>query len=215
MDANPLLQLQRAVGNRAVVAALGQAKLEVGRVDDPLEAQADEVAARVMETLQSSSAGPASGGVGPGQAEGGLARTIQRRPYAPGMTSPAGGSIDGDVERAVTSARSGGAPLPSPLRSQMESAFEADFSSVKIHRGTEASQLNNYLGAKAFTVGGDIFMRDGLPDASTAGGKSILAHELAHTVQQGASAPWAQREAEDEEPTMEAEAEGPLTDMEE
>jgi hypothetical protein len=218
-DKNPLIRLQRAAGNRAVVAALGQAKLEVGRVDDPLETQADQVAARVIQTLQSSPDGvPPAGADGPGHAEEGLARTIRRRPYTPGSTSAAGGQLDGDAEHAVTSARSGGTPLPGPLRSRMENAFEADFSAVKIHRGPAASQLSEYLGAKAFTVGSDIFLRDGMPETASAGGQSLLAHELTHTVQQGASAPWAQRAPEeDEEPAMEAEteAEGPLTDMEE
>jgi hypothetical protein len=203
-EANPLLRLQRAVGNRAVVAALGQAKLEVGRVDDPLETQADQVAARVVQTLQSSSLEVSpSGAGGPGYADEGLARTIQRRPYSPGASSPDGGMLEGDVEQAVTSARSGGSPLPLPLRARMESAFEADFSGVKVHRGPAASELSGYLGAKAFTVGGDIFLRDGMPDTATAGGQTLLAHELAHTVQQGASMPLAarqvQRQEEDEE----------------
>ncbi len=38
--------------------------------------------------------------------------------------------------------------------------------------------------AEAFTVGTDIFFRDGVPDDATAEGQSLLAHELAHTVQQ-------------------------------
>ena len=199
-DTNPLLRLQRAVGNRAVVAALGQAKLEVGRVDDPLEAQADEVAARVVQTLQSSSDGVSpSGASAPGHAYEGLARTIQRLPYTPGQSSPAGGLLDGDVERALTSARSGGTPLPGTVRARMENAFEADFSGVKVHRGPAASELSGYLGAKAFTVGGDIFLRDGMPDTATTGGQSLLAHELAHTVQQGASAPLAARQVQRQE----------------
>jgi hypothetical protein len=84
----------------------------------------------------------------------------------------------------------------------MENAFEADFSAVKLHSGSEASRLNRYMGAKAFTVGADVFLRDGMPDTAS-DGESLLAHELAHTVQQGASAPLAarkvQRGEEDEE----------------
>jgi Domain of unknown function (DUF4157) len=199
-DTNPLLRLQQAAGNRAVVAALGQAKLEVGRVDDPLEAEADEMASRVVQMLQSSSDGVSpSGGSALGHANEGLARTIRRRPYTPGQSSPAGGLLDGDVEQALTSARSGGTPLPGIVRSRMENAFEADFSGVKVHRGAAASELSGYLGAKAFTVGGDIFLRDGMPDTATTGGQSLLAHELAHTVQQGASAPLAARQVQREE----------------
>jgi hypothetical protein len=42
-----------------------------------------------------------------------------------------------------------------------------------------------WIQAKAFTTGNNIFFRDGLPDASSASGQSLLAHELTHTIQQG------------------------------
>jgi hypothetical protein len=133
-----------------------------------------------------------SDGAGAGRAEEGLARTIQRRPYAP-ATSPAGGEVEADVEQAVTSARSGGTPLAGAVRRRMEDAFEADFSGVRLHSGPPASKLNEHFGAKAFTIGSDIFLRDGLPDTTSADGQRLLAHELTHTVQQGASAPRAAR----------------------
>jgi hypothetical protein len=81
-DTHPLLRFQRTVGNRAVVAALGQAKLEVGRTDDPLEVEADEVAARVVQRLSTSSDRLSPWDAGSARrAEKGLARTIQRRAY--------------------------------------------------------------------------------------------------------------------------------------
>jgi hypothetical protein len=70
----------------------------------------------------------------------------------------------------------------------MESAFGADFSGVRVHTGSASDQLNDQLGASAFTVGSDIFFRGSTPDASTAGGQELLAHELTHVVQQGGSA---------------------------
>jgi hypothetical protein len=84
----------------------------------------------------------------------------------------------------------------------MEGAFGADLSSVRIHTGSGPTALNRKLQAKAFTVGADIFFRDAAPDTSTASGQHLLAHELAHTVQQGA-VPAVQRETDLTQPQKE------------
>lgn len=81
-----------------------------------------------------------------------------------------------------------GSALDEPARRSMEGAFGADFSSVRIHAGAESAELTQELGAEAFTAGNDIFFRDSAPDGSTKQGQSLLAHELTHTIQQGASA---------------------------
>ena len=67
----------------------------------------------------------------------------------------------------------------------MEGAFGTDFGHVRIHEGSKASELNDRIQAKAFTVGSDIYFRDGAPDTSSREGQHLLAHELAHTIQQG------------------------------
>lgn len=69
----------------------------------------------------------------------------------------------------------------------MEGAFGADFSSIRVHTGRASTELNDRIQAKAFTTGNDVYFRDGLPDVSNAAGQSLLAHELTHTVQQGAA----------------------------
>ncbi len=85
-------------------------------------------------------------------------------------------------------ARSGqGAPLPTETRSQMESGFGTDFSGVNIHKDSKAAELSNDLGAQAFTHGNDIYFNQGKYNPESASGKHLLAHELTHTVQQGAS----------------------------
>ena len=66
-----------------------------------------------------------------------------------------------DVEGAIRAARSGGVSLPAPARSSMEDAFGAGFSSVRLHAGSGAAQLNRALSAEAFTVGSDIFFSHG------------------------------------------------------
>ena len=95
--------------------------------------------------------------------------------------------MDGEVESMIRSARGSGASLPGPARSSMEEAFGADFSSVRLHAGAGAARLNRARSAEAFTVGSDIFFGDGMPDVASAAGRSLLAPQLTHTIQQGAS----------------------------
>src|SRR5690625_6993220 len=71
----------------------------------------------------------------------------------------------------------------------MGSKMGADFSDVTIHTGGEATELNQGLGARAFTVGSDIYFNEGQYNAESAPGKRLLAHELTHTIQQGAAGP--------------------------
>lgn len=78
-----------------------------------------------------------------------------------------------------------GSPVPEDTRSFFESRFGADFSSVRIHTGTNATKLNKAIQAKAFTRANHIYMADGAYDPSSSGGKTLLAHELTHVVQQG------------------------------
>lgn len=87
----------------------------------------------------------------------------------------------------MRSATGGGAALPAAAHDQMERAFGADFSSVRVHHGARSAELNDRIQAKAFTTGSDIFFRDGLPDMSSSSGQHLLAHELTHTIQQGAA----------------------------
>jgi Domain of unknown function (DUF4157) len=75
-----------------------------------------------------------------------------------------------------------GEPLPDGVRQKMESAFAADFSTVRIHAGPEAGSL----GALAFAHGADIFFAPGLYDPHTTRGQRLLGHELAHVLQQRA-----------------------------
>lgn len=69
----------------------------------------------------------------------------------------------------------------------MERAFDADFSSVRVHVGAQSDALNSSIQARAFTTGSDIFIRSQDSNVSSAAGQELLAHELAHTVQQGAA----------------------------
>ena len=91
------------------------------------------------------------------------------------------------VESSLRASKGSGSPLPEGTRSQMESSIGADFSGVRIHNNSAAAQLSDNLSAQAFTHGNDIYFNSGKYDTSSSEGKHLLAHELTHTVQQGAS----------------------------
>jgi hypothetical protein len=99
-----------------------------------------------------------------------------------------------------------GQPLSDDSRSFFENKFGADFSDVRVHTGTEASQLNKSIQAKAFTRGNNIYFSDGAYDPSSSGGKSLLAHELTHVVQQEHADGPAQRSASSEATVQREEA---------
>jgi hypothetical protein len=88
--------------------------------------------------------------------------------------------------RAVTSllGQSAGRPLDEGTREQMESKLGHDFADVRIHSGEEASKAAVSAGARAVTTGRDIVFGPGFYNPTSHEGKALLAHELAHVVQQ-------------------------------
>jgi hypothetical protein len=75
-------------------------------------------------------------------------------------------------------------PLDPGVRSQMESAFGEGFGDVRVHAGKQAGEVAGELDALAFTRGRDIYFKEGEYNPSTHEGQELLAHELAHVVQQ-------------------------------
>lgn len=99
-----------------------------------------------------------------------------------------------------------GEPLPPALRQQMETLLRADFSAVRVHVGPQVTQL----GARALTMGSEIYFAPGHYAPHTAHGRRLLAHELTHVVQQSAGRvrnPFGQGIAVVQDPGLEAEAE--------
>lgn len=80
--------------------------------------------------------------------------------------------------------RSPGAPLDQRDRAFFGSRFGHDFSSVRVHTDAKASDSTRAVGALAYTVGPHIAWRSGTYSPSTPQGMSLMAHELAHVVQQ-------------------------------
>src|SRR6185369_9034822 len=93
-----------------------------------------------------------------------------------------------DTGAAVHAVSRGGEPLPASARARFEPRFGRDFAGVRIHRDGEAAEAARSVQARAYTWGRDIvFGRDEYqPDTPT--GAWLLAHELAHVVQQDGGA---------------------------
>jgi len=89
--------------------------------------------------------------------------------------------------RANPPAASGGEALPEAVRQDMEARFGADFGQVRIHRHARAAQTSAALNAAAFTVGNQIWFGAGAWQPGSASGRELIAHELTHTIQQGAA----------------------------
>lgn len=116
---------------------------------------------------------------------------VQREP-APGTAhiaslQPGQPNVSANLAAEIRGARTGGNPLPPSVRRFMEQRFEADFSQVRVHTDEAAARRNRALDARAFTVGGDIHFGAGEFQPDNGAGRELIAHELAHTIQQGAA----------------------------
>ena len=177
-----------------------QRRITVGAADDRLEREADDTASRVLTNLavaRSTSLAVAASqrvqrmGIRTDppreSSETGTGR-VRRRSGAGGI-GPEGGEIDADTKARLDRTAGGGSPLDPEVRTSMEQGFGgADFGKVRLHTGDEAAELNQRLGAQAFTLGSDVYLGSGAPALDSRAGQGLLAHELAHTVQQDGSA---------------------------
>lgn len=85
--------------------------------------------------------------------------------------------------------RSSGHPLDPATRATMEGQFGYDFSSVRVHTDSPADEAARALHARAFTIGNDVAFARGAYSPMAPKGLRLMAHELAHVVQQGGRAP--------------------------
>lgn len=80
--------------------------------------------------------------------------------------------------------RAPGQPLSTTTRAAMEPRFGRDFSQVRVHAGARAAESARALDALAYTLGQDVVFGAGQYAPEARGGIALLAHELAHTIQQ-------------------------------
>ncbi|KAB8141585.1 DUF4157 domain-containing protein [Chloroflexia bacterium SDU3-3] len=160
-----------------------QAKLAISQPGDADEREADAVAEQAMQPapaqphIQRCACG---GQIGPdGEC---AACKAQRRTATPAASIPSGAPPS-----VAAALRSPGQPLSAAVRSHLEPRMGADFSQVRVHTGTEAAQSARDLGALAYTVGHQIVFAPGQFQPDSHAGRRLLAHELAHVIQQGAA----------------------------
>ena len=117
--------------------------------------------------------------MGPEEEEEMQAKPLMRKGNGQVQASP-------ELESRLGANKGGGRSLPPGIQREMSQSFGADFSGVRVHTGSEAAQMSQSIQAQAFTHGGDIYFNQGKYNPESSDGKKLLAHELTHTVQQGA-----------------------------
>jgi hypothetical protein len=102
--------------------------------------------------------------------------------------------------------RSPGDALDPGLRADLEPRLGHHFGRVRVHAGAEAQRSAAALNARAYTVGTDVVFGAGEYAPRSAGGRDLIAHELAHVVQQssGASTPVVQRKIQSLHPPLDS-----------
>jgi hypothetical protein len=161
-----------------------QTKLEIGALDDPLEREADRVADKVMR-MDGRSLSLAAAPLQISRKCASCAKEDEEKKSL--WMKPAGAATPmGEAPPIVADALGeSGQPLDAASRAFFEPRFARDFGAVRLHAGAKAAQSARAIGARAYTVGRDIVLAADAP-ASALAGRRLLAHELAHVVQQSA-----------------------------
>jgi hypothetical protein len=221
-EVNPILHLQRTIGNQAVLrllkgkpdsleadsdaAASGrfghdfsripiqakvpvkiQPKLAINHPGDKYEEEADRISEQMMRVsepqLQRACAcGGECKNCQAKQPNHELSNLQTKRVQA----SDTGQSAAPPLVQEVLAGP--GQPLDSSTRDFMEPRFGYDFSRVRIHNDARAADSARSVNALAYTIGTDVVFGAGQYSPATAQGHRLLAHELAHVVQQGQAA---------------------------
>jgi hypothetical protein len=191
------------LGNQAMLSLLEsgqiQAKLRVSQPGDHDEIEADRVAS---EVISKNSGGPPSqrpslplfAHSAPAlhrkcSCSGSVSKcaACEEEETASGKGIHRKASSDVSIKSGpdnLTRSLGSGNPLDSVTRDAMQSGFGRDFSNVRIHTGPEAATAAQSVNARAFTVGNDVVFNSGEYSPSSHSGQTLIAHELAHTVQQ-------------------------------
>lgn len=142
-----------------------QRKLSIGASNDLREQEADRVADQVMTA--------------PGHSP--VSTTPLRIQRYAGQATEGVETAPASVDRVLVGS---GRPLEPALRQDMEQRFGQDFSRVRVHSGTTAEQSAKDVNANAYTVAQNVVFGAGRFAPGSHEGRWLLAHELAHTIQQ-------------------------------
>jgi hypothetical protein len=194
--------LQRRSISSAVPVGLQASSMRVSSPHDSAEREADSTAKRVMRmSIPEGSVAyvkTPQGGLFRQVGEKEEKKKLQRSFESPYIARFSGAllrrraaegqpNVASNVAAEIQSATASGAPLPLSVRRFMEPRFNADFSNVKVHTGDKSAKLNRAVNAQAFAVGNNIFFGKDKFKPESREGKELIAHELTHTIQQGAA----------------------------
>jgi hypothetical protein len=114
---------------------------------------------------------------------------------APAIQAQSTGSSTGasKLQDTLSNSKATGSPMAPDVQADMEQHFGKDLSPVRIHTDSSSVQMNRDLNARAFTHENSIYFNAGEYQPESQSGKYLLAHELTHTVQQGAVSDTIQR----------------------
>jgi hypothetical protein len=93
------------------------------------------------------------------------------------------GEVHPEVQSAISDSRGGGSSLDSGVADRFSGSL-GDLSDVRVHTDERADNLNRSVSARAFATGTDVYFAKGEYNPGSAEGDKLIAHELAHVVQQ-------------------------------
>ncbi len=181
-----------------------QAKLRINQPGDRYEQEADRVAGLVMRMPEPRQFGYHMSAdhvieAGNGKSVMQTKPLVQRQSNAGAAANAAPGNAPPIVQEALLAP---GRPLEPAPREFMEARIGHDFSQVRIHTGGMAARSAQSVNALAYTVGPNVVFAANQYRPDSVAGRSLLAHELTHVIQQASSLsgpiPTLQRVCQDE-----------------
>ena len=180
----------KAVNN--ILRAGVQPKLKIGTVNDPAEVEADYVADQVMRMPT-----PANNGAeifaksNPNDinrkcTDCGDKEKIQRKEFPDIVmksSSEDGGTAASPEASSAINSLGSGIALPASERAFFEPRFGQDLSHIRVHTGGTADAASQSISARAFSLGNNIAFANGEYQPGTQSGRTLMAHEIAHTLQ--------------------------------
>ncbi len=146
-----------------------QAKLEISQPEDTAEIQADKVAEGVTQgdTKISKAA-------------------LTQNPVSEINAKSEGSNMQTTdaFDSQLHSTKGQGQKLDNSTKTELEQHTGTDLGGVNVHTNSNANEMSENINAKAFTHGQDIYFKQGQYNPESNDGKQLLAHEVAHTVQQ-------------------------------
>jgi len=187
-DRKTAFQLNPIWQSLAIRSGVLYPKLTISQAGDPYEREADRVADQVMRM-------PAPQSDGRGLSITPLADHQAQRKCAECEDEEEEGALQLKESAAAESPatappivhqtlNSPGRPLDAATRAYFEPRFGHDFSEVRMHDDAGAAQSARAVNALAYTIGSDIVLGKTQHASNTNGDGRLLAHELAHVVQQ-------------------------------